>query len=266
MRHENVINFRALARSISLIGICFLSSTVFAKDDNAEPSAAAKKDWSAPVNDEQIFTYLLLDQLEYRSNRDGGNTLRWDGQGWIGGDYNKLWIKTEGERQTARSSGDAEVQALYSRLVAPFWSFQAGVRHDVRYGGISNPSRTMAVIGFQGLAPYEFDVEPVLFIGKGGDVSARLTGTYDVLLTQRLIAQPRFETSVSSRKVEQFDIGSGFNYVELGLRVRYEIKREIAPYIGVSWLRKLGSTAGMARNAGSPVDNLSVAAGLRLWF
>jgi copper resistance protein B len=266
MRLNNPINTKALAGAASLSALLFLSSAAFAEDKAMEPAAAAEKNWPAPVNDQQIFTFLMADQLEYRSNRHGGNTLRWDAQGWIGGDYNKLWVKTEGERLAARNSGDAEVQVLYSRLVAPFWNFQAGVRNDTRYGGIANPSRTLAVIGFQGLAPYEFDIEPALFVGKGGDISARLTGTYDVLLTQRLIAQPRFETSASSRDVKQFDIGSGVNYVELGMRLRYEIKREFAPYVGVSWVRKVGNTADIARSTGSPVDNLSVVAGLRLWF
>lgn len=266
MRLKNPVNTRALAGAVSLFGLLLLSPTAFAAAKATEPTAAAEKNWPAPVNDQQIFTFLMADQLEYRSNRHGGNTLRWDAQGWTGGDYNKLWIKTEGERLAVRSDGDAEVQALYSRLIAPFWYFQAGLRNDTRYGGATNPSRTMAVIGFQGLAPYEFDIEPALFIGKGGDLSARLTGTYDVLLTQRLIAQPRFETIVSSRKVDGFDIGSGFNSVELGLRLRYEIKREFAPYVGVSWVRKLGNTADIARNAKAPVDNLSAVAGLRLWF
>ena len=266
MRLKNPINTRNLAKAVSQLGLLFLSSAAFAEGKATEPAATAEKNWPAPVNDQQIFTFLQVDQLEYRSNQRGGNTLRWDAQGWIGGDYNKLWIKTEGERLAARNNGDAEVQALYNRLIAPFWNFQAGVRNDTRYGGTTNPSRTMAVIGFQGLAPYEFDIEPALFIGKSGDVSARLTGTYDVLLTQRLIAQSRFETSASARRMEQFDIGSGLNYVELGLRLRYEIKREFAPYIGVSWVRKLGNTADIARNTGAPVDNLSVVSGLRLWF
>ena len=217
------------------------------------------------VMDDKVYTFFLADQLEHRWNK-GQNSIFWDAQGWIGGDYNKLWLKTEGDSLAARADGEAEVQALYSRSVAPYWDFQAGIRHDRRFGGASNPSRSFAVLGFQGLAPYWFDMEPTLFIDQDGAISARLTTEYDVRLSQRLIAQPRMEVNASSRKVEAFDVGSGINDMDLGLRLRYEIRREFAPYIGISWNRRFGQTADMARSAGNDVDNTAILAGVRIWY
>ena len=220
----------------------------------------------AQVADNEIFTSVIADQLEYRAN-EGVNTFRWDVQGWLGTDYNKLWVKTEGEQRLSRDhGGDAEVQALYSRLISPFWDFQVGVRYDKVYGAGPDPSRAFAVIGVQGLAPYLFELEPALFVSEDGDVSARITGTYDLLVTQRLVAQPRFETNIAAQEVKKFEVGSGINDVSLGLRLRYEIKREFAPYIGVSWQRKLGNTADLARAEGTGIDNLSFVAGVQLWF
>jgi copper resistance protein B len=253
------------AWEMCLSALIFASPNVWAAENPPQANVSAESNWPKPVED-QLVSYLLLDQLEYRSNRYGGNTIRWDAQGWIGNGYNKLWVKTEGDRLTARASGSAEVQALYSRLIAPFWDLQMGLRYDRRYGGKSNPSQTYAVIGVQGLAPYQFDLEPALFISQDGDISARFTGTYDLRLTQRLIAQPRLEVNAASRRVQKFDIGSGMNDIALGLRVRYEIKREFAPYVGISWSRKLGNTADIARTAGEHVDNFSIVAGVRLWF
>jgi copper resistance protein B len=207
--------------------------------------------------------FALMDRLEYQSN-DGSGQMIWDGQGWYGGDYNKFWFKTEGERSLKGGGfGDAEIQGLYSRAIRPFWDVQAGIRQDIKPG---NPSRTFAVIGLQGLAQYWFEVDAAAFISDDGDVSARLELEYEILLTQRLIAQPRFETNIAIQDVRALGIGSGINDVELGLRLRYEIKREFAPYIGVNWNRKLGETADFARADFTGVGATSVVAGIRFWF
>ena len=226
----------------------------------------AGEKWPPPVMDDQVFSSLFIGQLEYRRNK-GPDTFIWeDVEGWIGGDYNRLVVKTEGQARTAGTSGgQVQGQALFSRLIAPFWDFQAGVRHDRLYGG-PDRSRTFAVIGLEGLAPYWFHVEPFLFISDRGDISASLEATYELLLTQRLIAQPRFEMNVAAQDVEKFGVGSGVNDIEFDLRVRYEIRREFAPYVGISWTRKLGKTADLARREGEEVDNLAIVAGLRLWF
>ncbi len=212
------------------------------------------------------FGLLLFDQLEYRMN-DGSDLLRWDVEGWYGGNVNRFWFKTEGEQSLeGGASGDAEIHGYYSRMIAPFWDAQAGLRYDPMWESGNVSSRYFAALGLQGFAPYSYELTPAVFISEEGDVSARLTASKDFLLTQRLIAQARVETEIAAQAVPEFGVGSGFNYVELGLRLRYEIRRELAPYIGVNWERKLGQSSSMARREGEDVDLFSVVAGLRLWF
>ncbi len=209
---------------------------------------------------------IIADQMEYRSNNNGKNTLRWDMQGWRGTDYNKLWMKFEGDQEISNRTGNLELQTLYSHSVSAFWDVQVGGRYDRFYSpGLVN-DRFLAVIGFQGLAPYWFDLEPALFVSDKGDVSARLTGTYDLLFTQRLILQPRLEINAALTAVPTFGVGKGINDVQLGLRLRYEISREFAPYIGVAWQQKFGATANLLRAGGEAANNVSLLAGLRWWF
>jgi copper resistance protein B len=232
---------------------------------DSENVSVPESEWPEPESDMKFGT-LIFDQLEYRANV-GNDTIAWDAQGWYGGDINRLWIKSEGEVQAdGGSEGDIEVQLLYSRMIAAFWDFQAGLRVDQIWGSDSDPNRVLAVIGFQGLAPYLFEVEPTLFISEDGDISARLTATADLLITQKLILQPRFESEVASRTSKRFGVGEGLEYVELGLRLRYEVRREFAPYIGVNWLRQYGKTSDLSRADGSEDELFSVVAGLRLWF
>lgn len=212
------------------------------------------------------FGLLLVDQLEYRLN-DSDDLFRWDTEGWYGGDFNRFWFKTEGEQALqGPSAGSAEVHGYYSRLIAPFWDAQIGVRYDQLWESGSDPSRFFAAIGVEGFAPYRFEVTPTLFISEDGDFSARFTATKEYRITQRLIAQGRFETEIAAQDVPKFGVGDGFNYVELGFRLRYEIRREFAPYIGVNWERKLGETARFARQGGEDPDVLSFVAGIRVWF
>ena len=231
----------------------------------AGPATAQEQDWPQPIHDSPIISFVLIDQLEFRENNNRRDGFEWDAQGWIGGDYNRFWFKTEGADSTA-GNGDFEVQALYSRLITPFWDFQAGLRYDRTFGDGPDRSRGHAVIGVQGLAPYRWEVEPALFVSEDGDVSARLTASYDLLLTQRLILQPRIETNLAFSEVPEFDVGSGFNDIQMELRLRYEIRREFAPYIGLAWARLLGDSAGLARAAGEKGATLAVVVGVRAWF
>ncbi len=248
-------------KSMFQVGACLIGLLAL-----STASGAAEPGWPQPVDDNQVFDFLLFDQLEYRAN-EGADSFNWDVQGWIGTDKNKFLIKTEGSAGLSRGTGgDAEVQALYSRMIAPFWDFQAGVRYERAYGPGPDQDRVFAVIGFQGLAPYRFEVEPVIFISEDGDVSTRLTASYDLLITQRLILQPRLESNFAIQQVRSFGVGRGINDIELELRMRYEIKRQFAPYVGISWIRKIGGTADLARLAGDDVDNLALVAGMRLWF
>lgn len=210
--------------------------------------------------DEQVFSYLLLDRFDYRAQR-GKDVVMWDAQGWFGGDYNRLWFKIDGEDEAGGRTDRAEAQALYARRISPYWHVQAGVRQEMR----PQPARNSVVIAAQGLAPYWFNVEAMAFI-RAGSVSGRLELEYDQLLTQRLVLQPRVETVFSSSAEPERGVGRGLNHVELGLRLRYEIRREFAPYIGINWTRRLGETADLARQQKRDVREAAIVLGLRAWF
>ncbi|TVV76311.1 copper resistance protein B [Sphingomonas solaris] len=204
-----------------------------------------------------------LAEVQVREGREG---YRWDGEGWFGGDIDRLTIKTEGEASFGRTPGSnveaAEAQALWSHAIDPYWNLQSGVRVDVQPG----PSRAYATLGFEGLAPYWFEVEGAVFLSDRGDVLARLEAYYDQRLTQRLVLQPRAELNFAAQDVPENEMGSGLVNAELGLRLRYEITREFAPYVGVSWDRKAGDTARYARANGERASEASFVAGVRFWF
>lgn len=226
------------------------------------PAASLAQQHPKPVMDDRIYGLLLVDRLEHGFDHPS-DSLHFDGQAWIGGDYNRIWIKTEGTKRYSGALEDTDVQVLYGRLIAPFWDLQGGMRYDRPRPNA--PSRGSAVFGIQGLAPYWFEVQAATFISHKGDVSARVEVEYDLRLTQRLIAQPRVETNIAVQSVRALGIGRGFNDGECGLRVRYEIKREFAPYVGVVWTGKFGQTADFARNEGEPVRNLGLVVGVRIW-
>lgn len=219
---------------------------------------------AAPTTDDRIHGFFLMDQLESRFTRKGADALQFNGLGWLGGDYNRIWIKPEGTKIYDGPWEDVDVQLLYGRLIAPFWDLQAGVRYF--QPSSDDPPRASAVLGVQGLAPYWFDVEAAAFISDRGEVSARLELEYDLLLTQRLILQPRLETNLAIQKVKEMGIGQGVNDLELGVRLRYEIKREFAPYIGIAWTSKFGQAADFARAQGDDVRKLNFVVGVRFWF
>lgn len=208
--------------------------------------------------------YLLAEVLEYAP--DGiDRPVRYDLLGWTGGASRRIWVKADGEQGTRASGGETELQLLYGQLISPWWDAQVGAKVDVHYGTGSTRTRTSLALGVQGLAPGWFEVEPTVFVSQDGDVSASLTASYDLLFTQRLVVQPRLETGVAVQSVPEFGVGSGLNDVELGLRMRYEIRREFAPYVGFSWARRLGGTADLAHASGEPVREFSFVAGLRIW-
>ena len=207
------------------------------------------------------FSRLMIDRLEYRAQK-GGDGYHWEGEGWIGGDINRLAIKSEGDGERGGPLEDAEVQALYSRAVDPWWNIVAGVRQDFR----PRPQRSYATIGIEGLAPYWFELEAQAFLSDKGDAHLRIEGSYDQRITQRLIAQPAAEVNIAAQDVPELGIGSGLSDIELGLRLRYEFAREFAPYVGVNWERKLGDSADFARRAGERASATSLVMGIRFWF
>ena len=244
----------------------FAAMLLVAAGAGAQTPDGAPADWPEPVPDLDFYGMLLVDQFEYRATNEE-DLIAWEVAGWYGGDVNRLFFKSEGGRRTSSpTAGDAELQLLYSRLILPFWEVQLGVRQDFNDGPGPDRQRTFAVIGLEGLAPQRFVAEPALFISDEGDVSFRFEGTYDLFVTQRLVAQPRFEFDLAFSDAADFGVQSGFNDVVFGLRLRYEIRRELAPYVGFNWSRKLGDTADQARDEGEQVDDLSFVAGVRFWF
>jgi copper resistance protein B len=207
------------------------------------------------------FSQLMIDRFEYRAQK-GADGYAWEGEGWIGGDINRLAIKSEGEGEVGGPLESAELQALYSRAIDPWWNLVAGVRQDFR----PQPQRTYATIGIEGLAPYWFEVEAQAFLSNKGDAHLRVEGSYDQRITQRLVLQPAAEINIAAQDVPEIGIGSGLSTVELGLRLRYEFAREFAPYIGVNWERSFGDTARYARAAGEGASATSLVMGIRFWF
>jgi copper resistance protein B len=225
------------------------------------PQSGAPASWNLPVNDDKLTTFFQVDRSEFQLGQ-GNDRYLWDTQGWIGTDYNKFWFKAEGEGEFNGGIEGAEVQGLYSHTLTSFFDIQAGIRQDMGPG----PSPTYAVLGFQGLAPYVFELDSALYLSDDGDLTARVEAEYDLLFTQRLIGQPRMELNFAAQNVNKLGIGSGLSTIEMGFRLRYEIQREIAPYIGVAWQQALGDTADYRRLAGNSASSTSFVAGIRLWF
>lgn len=201
-----------------------------------------------------------LETAEYRP-ADRGDAYAWEGEFSYGGDLNRFVLKTEGAGHDGEVEA-AEAQALYGRAMGPYFNLQAGLRQDFE----PRPRRTYGVLGVEGVAPYWFEVEAAAFLSDKGDLSARLEGSYDLRLTQRLILEPRAEANVAFSDDRAVGVASGVSDVELGLRLRYAITPEFAPYVGVNWERKLGETADLARAADEPRSDARFAVGVRAWF
>lgn len=210
--------------------------------------------------DDPLLTMLQVDQLEKR-DANSGYPLVWEIQGWAGYDLDKITFKTKGERVNEKTES-AELQLLYSKAIAPYWDLQAGIRHDFN----PKPSQNWAAIGIQGLAPYFFETDVNLFVGESGQTNFRLATEYEVMLTQKLVLSPEAEINLFGKNDKERGIGSGISDVELGLRLRYEIRREFAPYIGINWERKLGQTASYARDEGEVTNDTQLVMGIRGWF
>ncbi|MDN3646326.1 copper resistance protein B [Pontixanthobacter aestiaquae] len=205
---------------------------------------------------------VLIERLEARFAADGGeNGYVWDAQGWYGGDINRLVIKTEGEGEFGGEVEGAEIQALYSRAIGPFFDLQAGVRFDP-----APDTRTHLVVGVQGLAPYMFHVDGALFLSDRGDLTARIEGEYDQKITRQIILQPRIEIEFAAQDIPERATGAGITKIEPGLRLRYELQPEFAPYVGIEYEAKIGETADLARLAGEDPDGVKFVIGVRAWF
>ncbi|ASK35548.1 copper resistance protein CopB [Alcanivorax sp. N3-2A] len=213
---------------------------------------------------EPRFTRVLIDQLEVR-DADQGMVGAWDASAWYGGDINKLYLASEGERlmEHEGETESFETRAAWSHAFSPFWDWKLGARRDWQP---DHPNRDWASVGLQGLAPYWFETSLDLFIGERGLSNLRLEAEYDLLLTQRLILAPEIETNLYGKEDTDLGVGAGLTDIELGLRLRYEIRREFAPYIGLHWQRQFGDTAGFTRERGGEVEQTTLVAGFRIWF
>lgn len=200
----------------------------------------------------------LIEQLELVPE-GGGDATAWDLQTWYGPDERKLWVRTEGAATRDGVDSETSAEVLRWRPFSPFWATQLGLRQDFGPG-----AHTYAAFGVQGLAPYWFEVEATAYVAEGGRFAARLKASYDLLFTNRLILTPKVESNFYSKAEPRRDLGNGAADVEIGLRLRYEIGRKLAPYVGVVWVRALGDTADLIRAEGGDSRDTQVVAGVRM--
>jgi len=212
------------------------------------------------MREDPLDRSLRVDELESQQT-DGYDLLAWKAHAWVGRSFDKLAIRTEGE-QRGGDTERAELQLLWSHTIARWWDLVTGARLDFQ----PTPSRTWAAVGVAGIAPYRFDIEATAFFADGGDNAARVEATYELLITQRWILEPRLELDWYGQDEPALGLASGLARSEGGLRLRYEIRREVAPYVGIAQERRIGSSAELVRaNGGDPTDTRFVA-GVRLRF
>jgi copper resistance protein B len=214
----------------------------------------------AQTMDDEIRTFLLFHKLEY-APEPAGRPVSLEATGWVGGDINRVWLRADGEQSTLHREGEVELEALYGRLVRPFFDVVAGVRVDRRWGG-DPATRGHLAVGIQGLAPYQFEVEPTLYVSHRGHVSAGLAASYHVLFTQRLKLESELETTAALQEVPEWGIGNGVNDLGLGFRLRYEFHRKVAPYVGYDHHWMFGETADFA---GDHASSGAFVFGVRIW-
>ncbi|QHC35656.1 copper resistance protein B [Komagataeibacter xylinus] len=213
-----------------------------------------------PVMDQGRYFHGILDQLEGRY-APGGTDFRWDGEAWYGGDYNRLWLKSEGTLEHGRLH-DGDHELLYSRAVSPYWNVQAGVRADIDDG----PTRTWGALGVQGLALYQFEFQATAYVSDRGRFASRIEGSYDFLLTNRLILQPQAEFNLYTKSDPARQVGAGLSDVDAGLRLRYEVWRKFAPYVAVSYAGYLTQARRIVHDQQGESGALRLTFGVRSWF
>lgn len=226
-------------------------------------------DFPEPLPDDKVYVVTRFEQLEYRVATDDetADQLGWEAQGWVGGDFNKFWWKNEGEAVFDGSDeGETETDLLYSRLIRPFWDFQVGVQYANDWHRDDYEDRWSGVIALQGLAPYKFELDNSLYISEDGDVTIAIEAEYDLRITQRLVLQPRVEMGFAFQDIPERSLGAGMTDVKLDLRLRYEIKREFAPYFGVRSRFLVGETDNIAEASGEDPEQLFLLAGFRFAF
>jgi len=223
--------------------------------DQAQPHTMPK------MLDEAIFAHLLFDQLEGRFGFNEGNNFRWEAEAWVGTDQNRIWLLSEG-RYSNNELDDGIQQLFYGRAITTYFDALVGIRYDLD----SLPSRGWGAIGIQGLAPQFFKVSATGYVSGEGHLAARLEASYDLLITQRLILQPQLELNFYTKDDPARLVGAGLSELDAGLRLRYEITRQFAPYVGITYLGQYGATANYVSAAGGPTQQVRFTVGLRTWF
>lgn len=254
------------------------------------PMTPQEMDRVMDMHDDPLLAMFKLDQLEHAYG-DGDGATQWEAEAWIGHDFDKLWLRSEGEHESGTT--DARVEAFWDHAFASWWDWQLGIRHDFGDGpsrplsaidglrgslsaihGLRDTSapagrtqaparRDWAAFGVQGLAPYWFEIEATAYLGQSGRTAFRARAEYELLLTQRLILQPELEANLYGKSDPQRGVSDGLSDASVGLRLRYEIRREIAPYVGVVWKRHFGDAAFAP---GGESAQTQFVAGLRVWF
>ena len=218
-------------------------------------------DMSGHMDDDPLVWMVSADRLEWQQ----GDTLAWEGRAWFGHDHGRLWLRSEGEREQGHGT-EASIEALWGKPVNAWWDVLAGVRHDIENDGRGHDGQDWLALGVQGLAPYKFEVQARAYLGERGQSMVQAEVEYELLLTNKLILQPRIEATAHGRNDAARGIGSGLGEVDAGLRLRYELRREFAPYIGIERAYRFGKTADFARAAGDDAHETRWVAGLRFWF
>jgi len=262
----------------AVLGACWGASAAWAQAAGQENEQGSSQPWTPipPVTDadrvaafpdvdvsavhDTVNYFVLFDQLEWQGDGSTGG-MNWDSKGWIGGDRDRLWFRTEGDAESG-SLGDAEAHLAYGRAVARWWDVLVGLRQDLRDG----PGKSWLALGVQGLAPYWFEVEATVYLGASGRTAARFEAEYELLFTNRLVLQPLVELNLYGKTGAERRVGAGVSAFDIGLRLRYEFRRELAPYIGVTWSNAFGETADFAEAVGETPDSRRLVAGVRLWF
>jgi len=262
MKRENLL--RVAGAAIAVLALAAAAAEPLPPVTEAERAAAfpdvSATDLHAHMEHDPFTTMLRAEQFEWQGGA-GPDVLQWDVSAWAGYSMNRLWLRTEGERPSG-SAGEGQLELLYGRPVSAWWDLVAGLRHDIGSG----PARSYAAIGVQGLAPQWFHIEATAYLGEGGQAGIGVKSDYDWLLTRRLILAARLEADAWADDDERAGIGSGLSEMSAGLRLRYELVPEFAPYVGVEWQGQFGDTADLSRAAGEDRRDTRVVAGVRFWF
>lgn len=258
-----VDHMREAARLVWLVTLLSMLpgvTPVHAEDERDAAFPQLGTTMSQQMPDDPVYWMLLFDEFEWQDQRDG-DALSWDAHAWIGTDMHRALLRAEGQREDGNTT-ENRLELLWAHPVAAYWDLVAGARMDTEPG----TTRNYVGIGVQGLAPQWLHVEATAWAGERGQTAATLKLEYELLLTNRLILTPKFETDIYGKDDMANEIGNGVSDVKAGLRLRYEIRREFAPYVGVEWTGKFGDTADMARSNDEAVRDAHIVAGLRFWF